>query len=114
MKKFLFITVILIALFIIQNFIRSIVGVWQKESLIGHAEVELSQQKKENEALRKQYQQVQKPSFVEEEARNKLLMVKENEQQIVIPKALLKDPSSQKTASVDQKPVWQQWVNLFF
>lgn len=112
MKKILFITVILIALFIIQNFVRSIVGVWQKESLIDHAKVELSQQKKENEVLRKQYEQVQKPSFVEEEARNKLLMVKDNEQQIVIPKSLLKDPS-QKTASVDQKPIWQQWISLF-
>lgn len=113
MKKFLFITIILIALFIIQNFVRSIVGVWQKESLIDHAKVELAKQKKENEVLRKQYQQVKKPSFVEEQARNKLLMVKDNEQQIVIPKSLLKD-RSQKTASVDNKPVWQQWVSLFF
>ncbi len=114
MKKFLFITVILIALFIIQNFVRSIIGVWQKQSLIDQAKVELSKEQKEHERLRKQYAQVQNPSFIEEEARNKLLMVKENEQQVVIPKSLLKDTTAKHTAVITAKPVWQQWLSLFF
>lgn len=113
MKKALFITVIIIALFIIQNFVRSIIGVWQKQSLIDQAKVEFAKQQKEHDRLAKQYVQVQKPSFVEEEARNKLFMVKENEQQIVIPKSLYKD-TSQKAVIVNTKPVWQRWINLFF
>lgn len=113
MKKILFITVIFIALFIIQNFVRSIIGVWQKQSLIDQAKVELKKEQKEHGRLRKQYAQVQKPSFIEEEARNKLLMVKENEQQIVIPKSLLKD-TFHKPAVAKAQPIWQQWTRLFF
>lgn len=114
MKKALFITVIIIALFIIQNFVRSIIGVWQKQSLIDQAQVEFAKEQKEHDRLVKQYTQVQKPSFVEEEARNKLFMVKENEQQIVIPNFLLKDTSSKHLTVLSVKPIWQQWVHLFF
>ncbi len=114
MKKALFITVIIIALFIIQNFVRSIISVWQKQSLIDQAKVEFTKEQKEHDRLVKQYTQVQKPSFVEEEARNKLFMVKENEQQIVIPNSLLKGITSKHKAVLSAKPIWQQWLSLFF
>lgn len=114
MKKFVFITTLVISLFIIQNFVRSIVGIWQKQSLVEQAKHELVKHKKENETLKQQYAMVQDTSFIEEQARNKLLLTRENEQQVVIPESLINENKPITRATIKSIAPWQAWLQLFF
>lgn len=114
MKKILFISTIIASIFIINNLVRSIYTLWNKQDLLVKAEKNLEVKKKENEELKKQLVVVKSPDFVEKEARNKLFMVKPGESQIVIPEDLLKASESAKQRVQDLRPNWKKWWDLFF
>lgn len=114
MKKALYLSILIVSVLIIQSFVRSIINVWQKQSLIDQATFELTKEKKEHELLLQQAELVKKQHFIEEEARNKLLMVKANEAHVIIPSELLPKEQKQQVASNDPRPYWQQWAQLFF
>lgn len=68
-------------------------------------------QQQENAKLKRQLQEVSTLSFVEEQARDKLFMAKPGEVILLFPSAT---PSGQVQPSESPKPIWQQWLNLFF
>ncbi len=109
MKKVLFIIIVLILLFIVNDLLRSTYGIWQKKDFVTSAEKELGHQKQENQRLKSQLSYVKTDEFIEKEARDKLFMVKKGEQKILIPKELEK-PLEEKNTD----PNWKQWWNLFF
>lgn len=114
MKKVLFFIIVIASFFIIRNLVVSIYNLWQKQDLIVAAQKELEEAKKKNREYKAQASKVNSPQFVEEQARNKLFMVKPEESVIVISKDLL---SASRSASVKPKEVranWQQWLELFF
>ena len=76
------------------------------------AQQQLQQEKKEHVTLQQQYHVVSNPSFIEEEARNKLFMTKAGEQEVLI--AQSSSQEMKKEVEKDMRPNWQQWVNLFF
>ncbi|MCL5439201.1 MAG: septum formation initiator family protein [Patescibacteria group bacterium] len=114
MKKILFFTVLIASIFIINGLVRSICGLWQKQGLVATAQKELDRQKQENKNLKKKLTEVQNPKFLEEQARNKLLLVKENEQEVIIPKEFLGASDSARGKKSDSRPNWQKWWDLFF
>ena len=114
LKKIAFFIIIVFSLIIINNLARSIYSRWQKNHWVTDARQEVEKEKKENDELRKKLAQVQKPEFVEEEARNRLLLAKPNEGIIVLSK---KDreatlPVTQKPP--DLRPNWKKWWDVFF
>ena len=114
-KKIAFFTIIILSFFVINGLIHSIMGLWQKDQLIVSAEKELENEKQKNQLLKKQIAVVQKPQFIEEEARDKLFLVKPGEQVVIIPTISTKNVQTtvqNKQSSV--KPNWQQWWELFF
>jgi cell division protein FtsB len=114
MKKVLYLLILIISLFIINNLIRSIFSLWQKHDLIGEATLQLQQEKNENQKLADQLDRVKRVDFVEEEARNKLFMVKPGEK-VVIMGDPSEDAEQKKSSSkVIAVPIWRQWWNLFF
>lgn len=113
MKKIIFFLVIIISLFIINNLVRSIWDLWQKQTLISNAQKQLEGQKAENKRLKDKLSEVSRPEFIEEEARNKLFMAKPGELQVLISKDLLQASESGKEKP-DQSPNWRKWWNLFF
>ena len=112
MKKVIFFVIIVIFLFIINNFFHSIYRMWQKQDLIVSARKELAREKSEQRKLSNDLEKVKKPTYLEEEARNKLFLVKPGEEIVVIPSnapAMANKPRLAKKA----EPIWQQWYKLF-
>lgn len=112
MKKILFIVAIVASVFIINSLVRSIYDLWGKQDLITKAQDELAREKRENLDLRSKLSKAQSSKFVEEEARNKLLLIKPGEQQVIIPQDLLSSDSAKK--KVDSRPNFRKWWDLFF
>ncbi len=112
MKKILFIVAIVIGLLIINNLARSTYDLWSKKDVILSAQKQLEAEKKENLSLKNQLNKAQRGQFVEEEARNKLLLVKPGEQNVFVPKDLNASDSSQ--IKVDNRSNWQKWWDFFF
>lgn len=97
---------------IINSLVRSIYDLWKKQDLLVRARLELQRQKKENQEIKSQLSRVDNEKFIEEEARNKLFLVKPGEQEVIIPKDLLSSRSAKPKQ--DNIPNWRKWRDLFF
>src|SRR3989344_7628924 len=84
LKKIVFFIFIILSLFIINDFIHSIYNLWQKNDLVERAKQTLDTEKKKNIELKSRLKTVTAPQFVEEEARNKLFLVKHGEGIVVV------------------------------
>lgn len=115
MKKALFIITLIVSLFFINNLVRSIFNLWQKQSLLEREKKELAKAKEENKRLKEQFYYVQSPEFIEEQARNKLLLLKPEEQRILISDNLtLATESGKKRIEKNKEANWRRWWELFF
>jgi cell division protein FtsB len=114
MKKVLYLLILIVSLFIINNLVRSIYNLWQKHDLIGDAQKELQQEKNEHQKLEDQLDSVKRPDFVEEEARNKLFMVKPGEKMVLMGDVPTDAPQKKSSRKAGTLPNWRQWWNLFF
>ncbi len=112
MKKVLAIFVVIACLLIINNLIHSIYNLWQKRDLVTSAQEELNKAKEQNKALKSKLSLADSPQFIEEEARNKLFLVKPGEE-ILITKDV-RNASSSAKSNENEKPNWQKWWELFF
>ena len=110
MKKFLFLTIVVILLFIINNLVRSIFDIWQKKDFVTEAQKELSFQKQENQRLKSALSYSKTQEFIEKQARDKLFMLKQGEQKVL----LSKDTQEKLGGQKEKLPNWKQWWELFF
>ena len=113
MKRIGFLIFVIVSLIIIYNFFNSIYTLWHKKDVITKAQLELKQVQQENTNLKKQLSTVNNPEFVEEQARDKLFLVKPGENTVVIPKNLLPTPTA-LPEKVLEKPNWQKWLAFFW
>ncbi len=111
MKKIPYFIVVLILLFIINNLAHSIIDIYQKQDVLTNAQKQLDREKTKNQKLKAELSYVQSQQFLEEEARNKLFLIKPGEQEILIPQT---EEQKGSEAPKKQIPNWQQWLNLFF
>ena len=109
MKKVLFIVIVVILLIIINNLVRSIYDIWQKKDFLTKAEKTLSFQKQENQRLKSALSYSKTKEFIEKEARDKLFMLKQGEQ-----KVLLSKDTEKVQDKKERLPNWRKWLNLFF
>lgn len=114
MKKVLFFIILAISIFVINNLIRSIYTLWQKYDLVTLAENELARQKQENQRLKSKLSFVESKEFIEQEARNKLFLVKPGEQEVLISEDLIKGSATSSAQAKKDDPNWKKWVRLFF
>lgn len=112
MKKVLFIAFLIASLLIIKNISESIYTLWRKQDLVVSTKKKLEEERKKNEMLKKELLRVESESFVEEQARSRLFLVKEGETEIVLP--LTEATESAKTPPLRPRPTWQLWLDLFF
>ena len=113
-KKIAFFAVIVLLLITINNLAHSLYTIWQKKDLIVQAQQNLAAEKEENQKLKQDIAQVNKPQFIESEARDKLLLAKPGEGIVILPKTQLTASHSPIPLVVDRRPNWQKWWNLFF
>src|SRR6266404_3478198 len=100
-KKIAFFTIIFVLLLTINNLIHSIYAIWQKQDLIIQAQENLAAEKEENQKLKKNIAQVNRPQFVESEARDKLLLAKPGEGIVILPKDQLAQRSYSPPKALD-------------
>lgn len=112
MRRMLVIVVIFILCAIIYGLIQSIVTLWNKQDVLVRTKKELVYQQNENKKLKEQLKEVEAPEFLEQEARNKLFLVRPGEQAVVIPKNLL--GGKIQIPIEDKRSNWEQWYELFF
>ncbi|MBP6882660.1 MAG: septum formation initiator family protein [Candidatus Levybacteria bacterium] len=111
MKKVAYILIVIVSLYIVNNLVRSIYGLWQKQDLIIVAKDELKKEQNEQEKLKDELARVKRVDFIEEEARNKLFMGRPGEQVVILDK----NASLKKTEKIEPiQPHWRQWLELIF
>ncbi|HVF69724.1 MAG TPA: septum formation initiator family protein [Xanthomonadales bacterium] len=113
-KKIGFFIIIITSLVIINSMTRSIYTLWQKKHLVEDSRLEMEEQRRKNQELRNKLNEIDRPQFVEEEARNKLFLVKPGEQVVVMSEKDLKATESSKPKPKDTRPNWKKWWDLFF
>ena len=109
-KKVVYILIIILCLLTIQNLIRSIYNLWNKQDLVVKAKNELEREKQESQRLKVQFSYVKSEKFVESEARDKLFMLKPGESGVIVPQDLIKKKKEKREIELAN---WQRWINLF-
>jgi cell division protein FtsB len=112
MKKAVYIVVVIVLLLMINGLLHSIYDIWHKQDLVISAQRQLDREKLENQKLKAELSYAQTPQFLEEQAHNKLFLVKPGEQEVLISPSLTEKNQAQK--QTQNIPSWQQWLNLFF
>ena len=94
---------------------HSIIDLWQKQAFLTTAQANLQKEKVKNQQLQQQLKVVSQKQFIEEQARDKLLLIKPGEEVVLIPTEM--QPQSQSVSApqdMSEKPHWQEWWNYFF
>ena len=111
MKKAAFIITVIVLLLIINSLAHSIYDLWHKQDLLTSAQKQLQAEKLKNQKLKAELSFVKSPQFTEEQARNKLFLVKPGEQEVLISQNLKQVSSGQK--SQENIPNWKKWIDIF-
>jgi len=112
MKKAIYIGVVIVLLLMINGLLHSIYDIWHKQDLLTSAQKQLDREKLENQKLKGELSFAQTPQFLEEQAHNKLFLVKPGEQEVLISPSLVGKNQPQKQNQ--NIPNWQKWFQLFF
>jgi len=112
-RKPIQILIIIVGIILIVSLSRSILKMFKARDELKLAEQKIEELQKEAASLTEKKEFYQSEEFIEQEARNKLNMVKEGEIVVVLPpniKEILGEKETQPQTSV---PNWRQWLNLF-
>ncbi len=113
-KKIGFWIFVVVTLIIINDLVSSILSIWQKHELVDNSQKVLTNERKKNIELKKKLKTVSSTQFVEEEARNKLFLVKQGQEIVVVAPSIYLQSSSSTERKMDSRPNWQQWWEMFF
>lgn len=103
--------ILLILLLIIRNGIVSILNSFSNETTGVKLEQTLAEEEKKNKFLKERLYYVKTNQFVEEEAKEKLGMLRSGELFVIAPTST---PLNQEKIVLDDKPNWKKWLDLFF
>jgi len=110
LKKVAIVGVLIILVVIIKNILTSILSTHDRAQILKELQNELSQKKEEQAFLSQKLYYAKTDAFVEEEARQKLGLIREGEVVVIDEKVKpVKRPIAPKN-----KQVWQMWWELFF
>lgn len=110
MKKLIFILILISLLIFIKNTVVSIIQLSQNSKTIDKLDFNLKSAKQENVLLQQKLYYVKSDEFIEEQARNKLNLVKNGEYMVIAPPPQGKLEQTKK----DEIPNWKRWWKLFF
>lgn len=112
-NRFIRTAVYIVSFMIVISVSRSIGEAWGRGSIVQEREMALENATKKNDELKRKFEEVQTPAFIEREARDKLGMTKEGEVVVLLPEIHSPDPNDLKNRGEDL-PSWKQWWKLFF
>jgi cell division protein FtsB len=101
----------LILLFIIKNIVSSIISLRQNSHIVTTLQEQEQEGKQRKQFLEQRLYFVNTTQFIENQAREKLGLVKPGEHIVLAPPPISHE---EKVAIVDTTPNWQKWWKLFF
>lgn len=111
MKRIIPFILIAVLLLIIKSIIESIVTLQQNSQIVQQLKTEKDTAIKRQEFLSQELYYVKTNDFIENEAREKLGMVKPGEHVILIPPTSANSAPTKKEENI---PNWEKWRRLFF
>lgn len=111
MKKIAYILVVFGLVLIINSLIHSIYNLWQKQDLVTIAKKELDGQKELNQKLKAQIEYTKTPQFIEQQAHDKLFLVRPGQQEVLFSDKPIFTEGDLKLES--NLPNWRRWLDLF-
>lgn len=112
-RKFLSIGIILIGIYLVAALTRQVLNLSGATGRLGKAEQNLADLSAENAALYAEFQFRQTPEFIEQEARNKFSLVKEDEVVVILPS---EDQNQEKeqTTLTENLSNFARWLQRLF
>ena len=110
-KTAILIVIILGLLLTIKNIVGSILTLRQNSRIVTTLSQQKQDEEQKKEFLKEQLYFINTPQFIENQAREKLGMVKPGEHIVLAPPPIA---PTQKVVIVDNSPNWQKWLRLFF
>lgn len=109
-KTIILVIFILVLLVVIRNIVFSMLSLRQNSEIVTMLRNQEISEKQRQEFLKQQLHYAKTQEFIENEARDKLGMVKEGEHIILEPAR----PKPLPIDKTDTTPSWQKWLTLFF
>lgn len=91
--------------------VKSLYDLYSKKDVLIQTQQKLTQLQQQHTQLQKDLKKSTTQQFIEQQARDKLFLVKPGESMVILPQTSSKTSSTSKK---DELPNWQQWWNLFF
>lgn len=115
-KKLLTLVILAVGVSLIVNLSRDILRLLKAGGQVKKAEEKLVELEKEHDKLAEKKEYFQSPEFIEEEARNKLNLAKEEETVVILPSNIEETSQwlKQKGTKEENLPNWEKWWDLFF
>ena len=110
-KTALFLICLFLGLYLIISASRSIYEIYKSSNFLKEEQQKLLEERRQNEALKKELEYKRSDFFVEKEARDKLSLGKEGETAVIIPGT---KNASESASLVDSRSNPQKWFDLFF
>lgn len=106
------VAVLVILLIIGIGIIRSVYSLSQKRGIVTQRQQVLSRLIAKNKQLQEELKEATSPAFVEQQARDKLGLVREGETVVIMDKSQNSELRPQE--NLKELPSWKQWWRLFF
>lgn len=115
-KKLITLAILIIGVSLIVNLSRDILRLLKAGEQVKITEEKVQEQQKEHEELVEKKEYFQSEEFIEEEARNKLNMAREEETIVILPPNVdkMSEWMKQEGGEEENLPNWKRWWNLFF
>lgn len=118
MKNLLRLLLLLFLLYMVLSLTRSAISLSGKGKILDDARQKLLQAQEKNADLKKKFEEVKSPEFIEKEAREKLDMSYEGESVVMFVQRNKKEMSAGATSSgavaPDASPNWLKWWRLIW
>ena len=115
-KKLSTLAILIIGVSLIVNLSRDILRLLRAGEQVKMTEEKVRELEKEHEALVEKKEYFQSQEFIEEEARNKLNLAREEETIVILPPNVeaMSQWMKQEGKKEEDLPNWQRWWKLFF
>ncbi len=111
MKKIAYILVVFGLVLVINSLIHSIYNLWQKQDLVTMAKKDLDRERELNQKLKAQIEYTKTPQFIEQQAHDKLFLVRPGQQEVLFSdNPIFAEENLKLESSI---PNWRKWLDLF-
>lgn len=109
-----YLSIIILGLVLSFSLIRNLYNSYQNYQILASTQSKLTKLQQENADLKTNLSQVNDPSYIEREARERLGLVKPGEVVVILPPPGSAEATQATTSANLPRPVWRQWLGLFF